>query len=58
MTAEKITLTLIRGTIAELPQEEQAKVNSAVEKIRAVMATEGDYARFAIALIGAEMAAE
>lgn len=59
--AEDIQHTLIVGTIAQTPAEDQAKVKEAAAKLREMLA-EGDdpygnaHAVMAFALVGSEMA--
>jgi len=57
MTDEEQTLLVIRGAIAGLPPETQAKIANAADRMRAII-KEDDANGMAIALIGAEMAAQ
>lgn len=58
MTAEQQTVVMIRGVIASLPADEKAKVDKAVAEIRELMTQLGEHSYMAIALIGAEIAAD
>lgn len=58
MTNEQETLLLIKGTIASLPADQQQKVAEVAETIRGLMATHPPYGLMAVALVGAELAAE
>lgn len=60
---EDITYTLIVGTIAQMPAEDQEKVQSVAAKYREMMAKDSkpfndEHAIMAFALVGAEMAKE
>ena len=57
MNAEELTLMMIKGSITELPEEEQKKVKDCAEKIREVVREYDACGQIAVALIGAEMAA-
>lgn len=59
MTQDKLTLLLIKGTIADLPDEDRQKVNEATRQVREVLAAylEG-HAMLALALLSAELAAK
>ena len=48
---------MIKGVIAELPEDQRNKMAEAYGKIKAVMAEYGEMGDVAAALIGAEMAA-
>ena len=52
---DRITLTLIRGEVAGLPEADQAKVNAAAQQLREVIATSGKHGFLAMALVGAEL---
>jgi hypothetical protein len=58
MTSEEHTLLLIRGHIASLPKELQAKIETAAIKLREGLTAGGDAAAMALALVGAELAAK
>lgn len=58
MTDEEQTVLLIRGTIAGLPESDQARVKELAEKFRAMVGTQGGHAALAFALVGAELAAQ
>lgn len=59
MSQERTTLLLIKGAISMCPPEQQAKINTATEEIRAILAKypEGE-GNLALGLIGAELAAQ
>jgi hypothetical protein len=52
------TLWALKGALTELPAADQAKVIEAKEKLQAVLKEYGDSGKFALGLIGAEMALE
>lgn len=56
--SEQLVLLAMRGAIAGLPTEDQAKVKECAAKIEAVVAEYGDHGKFAVGLVGAEMAAK
>lgn len=58
MSAEKAVLLTIKGAIYDLYPDDQAAVKTAAEQIRAVIAENGDAGFLAMALVGAEMAAD
>ncbi len=58
MTAEQETLLLIRGTIASLPEEYQRQVAAAHDAIKDIVKSNKEAGTMAVALLGAEMAAE
>jgi len=58
MTDEEQTLLMIRGTIASLPEEEQIRVKAIAETFRNALKAGGGYASIALALVGAEQAAQ
>lgn len=59
MTQDQLTLLLIKGTIADLPDEDRQKVDEATRQVREVLAAypEG-HATLALALLSAELAAK
>ena len=57
MTAEELTLTMIRGTIAGLPETERTKIETIASELRRIIADANDVGVIALALVGAEMAA-
>lgn len=57
MTPEQQTVLLIKGTISELPDADQAKVKEAAVALRAVL-KDNEHAALAFALVGAELVAE
>lgn len=58
MTQEEQVALMIRGAVAQLPQEDQMRIVECEAKIRALIAEYGEAGRMAIALIGADIAAE
>lgn len=59
MTQDQITLLAIKGAIASLPPDEEAKCYAMIEEIRKLYASFGPVAGgFAIALLGAELQME
>jgi hypothetical protein len=52
---DEITLKLIRGEIAGLPEDDQVKVRAAAANLRAVIEQAGDHGLLALALVGAEL---
>ena len=58
MTEEQQVLLIIRGTIAGLPEADQKGIALAAQKLREVVAHHNDHGKFALALVGAEQAAE
>ena len=58
MNTEQQQLLLIRHVIDELPEDDRAGVRLAALKLREVVALHNDHGRLALALVGAEHAAE
>jgi phosphatidylserine decarboxylase len=58
MNEERIQLLLIRGAIAELPEADRKGIEQAATNLREVVATHNDHGKMALALVGAELAAE
>lgn len=58
MTEERQTLLIIRGVIAELPAADRHGVELAAAKLREVTLLHNDHGKLALALVGAEQAAE
>ena len=58
MNTEQQQLLLIRHVIAELPEDDRAGVQLAALKLREVVALHNDHGLLALALVGAEYAAE
>ncbi|MDP3887029.1 hypothetical protein [Hydrogenophaga sp.] len=58
MTEEQHILLIIRGTIAGLSEADRKGVELAAQKLREVVTTHNDHGRMALALVGAEQAAE
>ena len=48
----------ILGIIAELPEEERSRVGECIEKMRSLLKEYAPYGHVALALLGAESAAE
>lgn len=49
-----ITLSLIRGEIVGMPEDDQAKVKAAAAQLRAVLEAAGAHGLIALVLVGAE----
>lgn len=58
MTEERQTLLIIKGAIAELPDADRQGVELAAAKLREVVLLHNDHGKMALALVGAEQAAE
>lgn len=58
MITEQLLLAEIKSQIDALSEDDRIKVRCIVSTLRNVLAAGGNHARMAIALIGAEMAAE
>ena len=58
MTDEKVTLLVIKGVIADLPDADRQGVLLAAAKLREVVALHNDHGTLALALVGAEYVAE
>lgn len=52
---DRITLTLIRGEIAGLPEADQVKVRAAAQQLREVITAHDKHGVLAMALVGAEL---
>lgn len=56
MNADQITLLLIKGTIAELPADDQVKVAECLHQVKSVLAGfRTEHAMLAVAQLGAEV---
>lgn len=58
MNAEQQQLLLIRGAIYAMPEADRQGVELAAAKLREVVALHNDHGTLALALVGAEHAAE
>ncbi|WP_293222295.1 hypothetical protein [Ottowia sp.] len=58
MNDEQHQLLLIRGAVYDLPEADRKGVELAAAKLREVVKLHNDHGRMALALVGAEMAAE
>ena len=58
MTGEQIVLAEIRKNLAGLDEDTRIKIEAIAQTLRGIVRLGGDEARFALALIGAEMAAQ
>ncbi len=58
MNAEQQQLLLVRGAIASLTESDRKGVELAAAKLREVVALHNDHGLMALALVGAEHAAE
>lgn len=52
---DELTLLLIKGSIADLPAADQARVQQAAQQLRDVVEAAGDHGVMAMALVGAEL---
>ena len=57
MSEEEFTLKYIKGEIADLPPEEQARVTSIADQMRELLKGSGGDGALALALVGAEVQA-
>lgn len=57
MENERAQLLMLRGAIAELPEDQQMKIKEIVAQLREVISQNKDMAILALALVGAEEAA-
>lgn len=58
MNEDQVQLLLIRGTVAGLPDVDRKGVELAALKLREVVMLHNDHGLLALALVGAEFAAE
>lgn len=58
MSQEKAALYMLKGVVSEMEPDEQQKVDSALEKIRAVMSEYGQAGTIAMAMISLETAVD
>lgn len=58
MKIEDAQLLMMRGVISELPEEKRAEVHAIAVTIRDAVSAAGDSGLLALALVGAETAAE
>lgn len=58
MNEAQLQLLLIRGAIAGMPEADRRGVELAAVKLREVIALHNDHGKMALALLGAELAAE
>lgn len=58
MTEDQENLLIIRGHIAGLPAADRKGIALAAQRLREVIAHHNDHGRLALALVGAELAAE
>ena len=58
MTEEQQNLLIIRGHIAGLPAADRKGIAQAAQLLRQVLAHHNDHGRLALALVGAELAAQ
>lgn len=56
MSPEQETYLLIKGTIADLPETDRQRVESAAQALRDVANAAGVHGNLALALVGAEAA--
>lgn len=53
-----VTLIMIRGLIASLPEDQQKHVGAAARALRDVLEEHGDFGQIALALLAAETSAK
>lgn len=58
MTQEQQTLLIVRGAIASLPEADRKGIELAASMLREVVTHHNDHGQMALALVGAEAAAE
>lgn len=58
MSAGQVHLLIVRGVIAGLSSEDQAKVGAIAQQLRQIVSDEGDIGAVALALVAAEKSAE
>lgn len=58
MTSEQIVLAEIRKNIAAMPDEQRIRTEAIATTLRNIVKCGGEEAHFALALIGAELAAD
>lgn len=58
MTEDQQNLLIIRGHMAGLPAVDRKGIELAAQKLREVIVHHNDHGRLALALVGAELAAE
>ena len=58
MTQEEVQLTMMCGVIARLEQTQKDEINRFAAELRDWISKGGDFARIALALVGAEIAAK
>ncbi len=58
MTEDQQNLLIIRGHVAGLPAADRRGIELAAQKLREVISLHNDHGRLALALVGAELAAE
>lgn len=58
MTEDQQNLLIIRGHIAGLPPADRKGIQQAAQQLREVISHHNDHGRLALALVGAELAAE
>jgi phosphatidylserine decarboxylase len=58
MNQDQVTLLLIKGAIADLPDSDRKGIELAAAKLREIITLHNDHGRMAMALVGAELAAQ
>lgn len=58
MTQDEIVLAIIRDTVQQMPEDERAKVTAAADELRTILALNAPWGNVALALVGAELAAQ
>ncbi len=57
MSEDDYTLMFIRGSIADMPADDQARVTLIADQLRTLITGGGQHAALALALVGAEVQA-
>ncbi len=56
--AAQLRMTLIKGILADMPQEERDNVEAAAAEVREVVSRHGDEGKMAVSLVVSEIALE
>ena len=57
-TEGEVGVLLLKGHMADMPQEDRDKINAAATEFRRLLEASGDAGKIAFALVGCELAAE
>lgn len=58
MNQEQVTLLLIKGAIADLPETDRKGIELAAANLREIITLHNDHGLMAMALVGAELATQ